>query len=62
MAKAKSKPAKEEFDNFEEEDYDYSDEPKSTEKNIFGKAYSFLEEKYFAFSDWLSKKGVPWIN
>lgn len=59
MAKAKTKIAKEEFDNFEEEDYDYSDEPKSTEKNIFGKAYSFLEEKYFAFSDWLSKKGVP---
>lgn len=57
MAKKSVKEKQE--DVFDEGDYDYSEKPKSKEKNIFGKSYAFLESKYLSFSDWLSKKGIP---
>ncbi|MFA7707482.1 MAG: hypothetical protein WCX73_00875, partial [Candidatus Pacearchaeota archaeon] len=52
-------------DNQEIEDYsevnnDFSDNEmdKQQEGNIFGKIYRGLEDRYFAFSDWLGKKGI----
>ena len=59
MAKQKSKTTLENYDDFEEEDYDYSENSKSKDSNIFSKAYNFLEQKYFSFSEWLSNKGIP---
>jgi len=70
MARTKSKPrgskAKEEIDfeddteidDYSEIDEDFSEENigKQKENNIFGKAYKWLETKYYSFSDWLTKK------
>lgn len=71
MARTKSKPrgskAKEldfeddyEIDDYSEIDNDFSEENigKQKEKNIFGKAYNWLETKYYSFSNWLTKKGI----
>ncbi len=72
MAKEKAKPkgskAKKEETNFEDteiDDYSEIDEEFSEEKigkqkenNVFGKAYKWLETKYYSFSDWLTKKGI----
>ncbi len=62
---SKAKPKEEDLENSEIEDYseinsEYSEEniEKTKESNIFGKAYKWLEEKYYSFSDWLSKKGI----
>lgn len=51
MAKQKSKTTLENYDDFEEEDYDYSENSKSKDSNIFSKAYNFLEQKYFSFQN-----------
>ena len=72
MARTKSKPrgskAKEEIDfeddteidDYSEIDEEFSEENigKQKENNIFGKAYKWLETKYYSFSDWLTKKGI----
>ena len=74
MAKEKAKPKvskkqeddfSDDFEDQEIEDYsevdnDYSEEKieKQKEQNVFGKSYKWLEERYYGFSDWLSKKGI----
>lgn len=59
MAKIKKPKIKNKDTDFQEEDYDYSEDAPVKDNNVFAKSYKFLENKYFSFSDWLTKKGIP---